>query len=101
MPKNFSWSTFDVTNKLPDSWQDDIRAVAAEADFRKFPRTPFLSREAADVTHITRGRVHAHPGAAEDCPGCTSCTATTSLSWPSKPTVSPSRRPWTIGTASS
>jgi hypothetical protein len=59
MPKNFSWSTFDVTNKLPDSWQDDIRAVAAEADFRKFPRTPFLSREADNVTHIERGRVHA------------------------------------------
>ncbi len=33
--------------------------TAADADFRDFPRTPVLSREAADVRHITRGRVHA------------------------------------------
>ena len=26
---------------------------------REFPRTPILSREAADVSHIRRGRVHA------------------------------------------
>ena len=50
---------FDVTNQLPVGWQKDIDAIAAEADFRDFPRTPILSREAADVTHITRGRVHA------------------------------------------
>jgi hypothetical protein len=59
MPLSFSWSTFDVTNRFPENWQDDINVVAAEADFRKFPRTPFLSREAEDVTHIERGRVHA------------------------------------------
>ena len=47
--------TFDVTDQFPDGWQEDIRAVAAEAEFRDFPRTPFLSREAADVTHVTRG----------------------------------------------
>lgn len=50
---------FDVTDQLPAGWQKDIDAIAAEADFRDFPRTPILSREAADVTHITRGRVHA------------------------------------------
>lgn len=59
MPLSFSWSTFDVTDKFPENWQADISAVAAEADFRKFPRTPFLSREAENVTHIERGRVHA------------------------------------------
>jgi hypothetical protein len=36
-----------------------MRMVAARADFRNFPRTPVLSREAADVPYITRGRVHA------------------------------------------
>lgn len=48
----------DVTDQLPGGWQDDITAIAGEADFRDFPCTPILSREAADVTHITRGRVH-------------------------------------------
>jgi hypothetical protein len=33
--------------------------VAAAADFREFPRTPVLSREAPDVLHVRRGRVHA------------------------------------------
>lgn len=51
-------TTFDVTALLPEGWQDDISTIAAEADFRDFPRTPILSREAADVTHVTRGRVH-------------------------------------------
>ncbi len=55
----FCWTTFDVTRLFPEDWHDDIRAVAAEAEFRDFPRTPVLSREAADVSHITRGRVHA------------------------------------------
>lgn len=50
---------FDVANQFPEGWQKDIGAVAAEADFRDFPRTPVLSREAADVTHITRGRLDA------------------------------------------
>ena len=59
MPLSFSWSTFDVTNMFPENWQDDISSVAAEADFREFPRTPFLSREAENVTHVERGRVHA------------------------------------------
>jgi hypothetical protein len=50
---------FDVTDQFPDGWQKDIDGVAADAEFRDFPRTPFLSREAVDVTHVTRGRVHA------------------------------------------
>jgi hypothetical protein len=59
-PARFRWTTFDVSSKiLPESWQHDIGIVAAEADFRQFPRTPLLSREARDVTRISRGRVHA------------------------------------------
>jgi hypothetical protein len=34
-------------------------ATAADADVRDFPRTPVLTREAADVSHVKRGRVHA------------------------------------------
>lgn len=56
----FHWTTFDLNDSLPANWQRDLYAVAAEADFRDFPRTPVLSREAADVSHIARGRVHAH-----------------------------------------
>ena len=59
MPLRFSWTTFDVTSYLPEDWQDDIGAVAVDADFRKFPRTPVLSREAMQVANIPRGRVHA------------------------------------------
>lgn len=59
MPAGFHWTTFDLTSMLPEDWQHDIGLVAAEADFREFPCTPVLSREAAHVTHISRGRVHA------------------------------------------
>jgi hypothetical protein len=59
MPARFRWTTFDVRGSLPADWQRDIRAVAADADFREFPRTPVLSREAPGVRHIHRGRVHA------------------------------------------
>jgi hypothetical protein len=59
MPPKFRWITFDVNGYLPAGWQQDVRAVAANADFREFPRTPILSREGADVSHIARGRVHA------------------------------------------
>lgn len=55
----FSWTTFDVTGMLPSGWQPDVLAVAAGSDDQAFPRTPVLSREAADVQHVTRGRVHA------------------------------------------
>jgi hypothetical protein len=59
MPSRFHWTTFDVSSSLPPGWQQQIRTVAAAADFRKFPRTPILSREAPDVLYIPRGRVHA------------------------------------------
>ena len=59
MSASFSWSKFNVTNTLPRSWRQDIAKAAAEADFRDYPRTPVLSREAENVTHIRRGRVHA------------------------------------------
>ena len=59
MPPAFRWTTFDVTGRLPGNWRREIAAAAAGADFREFPRTPVLSREAADVGHISRGRLHA------------------------------------------
>jgi hypothetical protein len=59
MSQRFSYWKRDVTSLLPEGWQEDIGTVAAKADFRAFPRTPILSREAPDVTHIKRGRVHA------------------------------------------
>ena len=48
-----------MNNQLPEGWQQDVATVAVEADFRKFPLTPILSREASDVACISRGRVHA------------------------------------------
>lgn len=59
MSLRFSWTAFDVSSRLPASWQQDLAEAAAGADFRDFPRTPILSREAAHVAHIPRGRVHA------------------------------------------
>lgn len=52
-------STSDVTDLLPPDWQRDVMAVAADADVRDFPKTPVLTREAAGVSHVKRGRVHA------------------------------------------
>jgi hypothetical protein len=60
MSVGFRWMTFDLTSGLPGDWQRDIEAVAGEADFREFPRTPGLSREGEHVTAISRGRVHAY-----------------------------------------
>jgi hypothetical protein len=57
MPVNVA--PYNVIDRLPLGWQDDIRQVAAEADVRDYPRTPTLSRESEGVTHITRGRVRA------------------------------------------
>jgi hypothetical protein len=59
MPPRFRWTTFDVNDLLPPGWRQDVVALALDADFRLFPRTPILSREAADVSRISRGRVHA------------------------------------------
>lgn len=60
MRSRFQWTTLDLTGGLPPNWQREIRLVAGDADFREFPRTPVLSREAPEVSHIARGRVHAH-----------------------------------------
>ncbi len=59
MSLSFRWKEWDVTSRLPRDWQHDVVAVAAEAEFRDFPRTPVLSREAEEVAYIRRGRVHA------------------------------------------
>src|SRR5579863_8440819 len=59
MPTRFRWITFDVNDLLPSGWQKDVGALATNAEFRRFPRTPVISREAAHVSHISRGRVHA------------------------------------------
>lgn len=59
MPLSFYWTTFNVSSLLPEDWHSDITAVAAKADCHAFPRTPVLSREAADVAYINRGRVRA------------------------------------------
>lgn len=59
MLREFSYWNKDVTSLFPEGWQEEIGAVAAEAYFRAFPRTPILSREAQAVTHIERGRVDA------------------------------------------
>jgi 2OG-Fe(II) oxygenase superfamily len=59
MSSRFHWTTFDLNSQLPPGWQQDVDTAAEAAEFREFPRTPILSREAADVLHIWRGRVHA------------------------------------------
>ena len=59
MPERFRWTTFDLSDLLPTSWQQEVLSIATNADFRAFPRTPVLTREAADVTQISRARVHA------------------------------------------
>jgi len=59
MVQRFGWTAFDVASLFPGDWPDDIKMIAADADFRNFPRTPVLSREAADMTYITRGHVPA------------------------------------------
>ncbi|HEY2280400.1 MAG TPA: 2OG-Fe(II) oxygenase [Streptosporangiaceae bacterium] len=53
------WTTFDVSGRLPPRWRQDVLAVASRSDDREFPLTPVISREGADVHHVTRGRVHA------------------------------------------
>lgn len=59
MRSGFFWTTFDLTSQLPPNWNRDITGTAAHANVRDFPRTPILSREAPDVSHIRRGRVEA------------------------------------------
>jgi hypothetical protein len=55
----FHWTTFDLNNWLPSSWQQDVAAAAKDAEVRAFPRTPVISRESQDVQQVARGRVHA------------------------------------------
>ena len=59
MLSQFHWTTFDLNGTLPAAWLKDVSEAAGDADFREFPRTPVLSREAAEVRRIRRGRVHA------------------------------------------
>jgi 2-oxoglutarate-Fe(II)-dependent oxygenase superfamily protein len=59
MLSRFHWTTFDLNDILPAGWLRDVSEVAGDADFREFPRTPVLSREAPNVLRIPRGRVHA------------------------------------------
>jgi hypothetical protein len=59
MLSQFHWTTFDLNGTLPAAWLKDVSEAARDADSREFPRTPVLSREAADVRRIRRGRVHA------------------------------------------
>ena len=59
MLSRFHWTAFDLNDILPAGWMGDVSEVAGDADFREFPRTPVLSREAANVLRIPRGRVHA------------------------------------------
>jgi hypothetical protein len=58
-PLSFGWTAFDVTSRLPERWKSDRALVAAATDFTAYPRTPLLSREADQVTHISRGRMPA------------------------------------------
>ena len=59
MLPTFQWTTFDVNSLLTPGWQEAIAPIALNADFRDFPRTPGLTREAPSVQVIPRGRVHA------------------------------------------
>lgn len=58
MQSRVELATFDATSSLPPNWRQEVRRVAEDADFRRFPRTPGLSREAPGVPDIYRGRVH-------------------------------------------
>ena len=59
MLPTLGWTAFDVTEMFPPHWRQDVQKTAIDADFRDFPRTPVISREAVGVERISRGRVHA------------------------------------------
>jgi hypothetical protein len=59
MQPTFWWTTLDMTWTLPAPWQQEVADAAAGAEVREFARTPVISREAADVRTVTRGRLHA------------------------------------------
>ena len=98
MPLQFNWTSFDLTNRLPVAWQDQVIATATSADFRHFPRTPVISREAGPVASIPRGRVHADR-VDRNCPGYMSSTAATFSAWWLACTRKRCSRPGTTGTA--
>jgi len=80
MLPRFRWTTFDVNDLLPPGWRQEVNFLVADADFRMFPRTPVVSREAAGVSHIPRGRVHAYQVRLR-LPGSTSFTVARSSNW--------------------
>ena len=47
-------SAHDLTTRLPGDWHEEFAAAVTEADFRKFPRTPILSREGrtSSASHV-------------------------------------------------
>lgn len=59
MPPGFRWTTFELTSQLPGDWQHEIAVAAMEANFRRFPRTPILSRESPEILDVWRGRLYA------------------------------------------
>ena len=59
MLSRFRWITLDVSDLLPQGWRPEVLAVAREAEFREFPKTPVLTREGESVRSVNRGRVHA------------------------------------------
>ena len=59
MLPTLGWTTYDVSEMFPPHWRQDVQKTAIDADFRDFPRTPVISREAVGVERISRGRVHA------------------------------------------
>ena len=72
---SFRWTTYDVSGQLRATWRQDMTQVAATADFRAFPCTPVLSREATQVDHVPRRDMSTPTGSSAGCPGCTSSTA--------------------------
>src|SRR5580700_9887172 len=95
----FHWTTFDLASRLPGTWRHEIAAVAVEADFREFPRTPILSRESQDVEHIFRGRVDA-ADVRQYLPWLYRLYRERSLSSPGTPAPNRSWQPAMTGTAS-
>ena len=83
MPKDFRWTTYDLVGSLPDGWQQDIAQMAADADFRDFPRTPVLFvKDRASCTSRVAGYTPIKYGMG--FPGCIGSTGDCLPSWPRK-----------------
>ena len=74
MASRFRWTTFDVSGSLPPGWQHEFARWQADADFREFPRTPVLSRE-APMCCTSRAAASTPTRYGSSCPGSTSFTA--------------------------